>query len=208
VLGGGGIENLQFLGSASLGAGGTDGANRMIGNRANDTLRGEGGNDFLDGKGGNDNLQGGSGHDRIYGRFGNDDITGEEGNDMLYGNEGRDTIDGGDGIDRILGGQGSDLLTGGAGQDAFVYLAGDINFGSVDTITDYNSGEVINLSGVLNVTSDAQIDAFIDRSGNEVEIDFDGPNADNFTPTTFLVTQFYTGAVTIVVDGHSFNVTS
>ncbi len=66
-------------------------------------------------------------------------LTGGPGDDALTGNAGSNTIDGAAGNDTIDPGSGADTLTGGAGADTFA--VGTFLDGSVDTITDFRSGE-------------------------------------------------------------------
>ena len=114
---------------------GGDGADRILGNVKNNTLKGGRGNDFLSGR---------------------------DGRDELFGNAGDDTINGGQGNDRLNGNSGNDLLIGSSGADSFVFEG--LNLG-IDTISDFNNlteADKIELSaggfggglvaGVLNAT--------------------------------------------------------
>jgi len=68
---------------------------------------------------------------RIYGGFGNDSLTGSAGNDWIFG------------------GRGGDTLTGGAGTDTFYY--DDViqsTPAASDQITDFASGEKVDVSGI------------------------------------------------------------
>lgn len=69
---------------------GSEFADKIAGNNADNWFRGEAGDDVLDGQGGND---------VIWGGFGEDKLLGGKGNDMLAGGHGNDVIDGGLGID-------------------------------------------------------------------------------------------------------------
>jgi Ca2+-binding RTX toxin-like protein len=80
-----------------------------------------------------------------------DSIGGLDGNDTLSGLAGTDVIDGGAGSDRIIGGAGADTLTGGAGNDVFVFgSVADIGntAGTLETITDFAAGDLINLTAI------------------------------------------------------------
>jgi len=66
----------------------------------------------------------------------------------IYGGAAGDTISGGAGVDRIVGGRGADTLTGNGGNDTYVFAAGESNHGTFDTITDLNSGDVIEYGNV------------------------------------------------------------
>ena len=93
-------------------------------------------------------LTGGLGRDLIFGNAGNDTITGGGGTDLLVGGAGNDTVTGGTGDDVLVGGTGNDILTGGGGNNRFVFAeAGPAN---VDTITDYSTKDVIDLSPLLD----------------------------------------------------------
>ena len=90
---------------------------------------------------------------------------GGAGDDVIVGGDKDDTIKGGTGDDEIEGGKGADTLTGGAGADTFVYAgtaaeASDIsnfNSGTMDTITDFVSGEdTLDISGGLEGGSNYQ----------------------------------------------------
>ena len=75
-------------------------------------------------------------------------ITGNGGSNTLSGDAGNDILVGGAGTDRLIGGVGVDSLTGGTGNDTFVFAAGDsgTGVGSRDTITDFQTGDLIDLT--------------------------------------------------------------
>ncbi|MDB5469292.1 MAG: hypothetical protein JWR84_852, partial [Caulobacter sp.] len=87
------------------------------------------------------------------GATGNADANNLQGNDganRLDGGAGVDTINGNLGDDIIVGGLGNDLLRGGAGVGADVFVVAHA-FGGVletDTVYDYDSDDVIDLSGI------------------------------------------------------------
>jgi hypothetical protein len=142
---------------------GDNGNDRLKGNLGKDRLRGAKGGDWLSGGLRSDRLSGGKGKDRLFGGRGNDRLNGNEGNDILKGGRGRDYLDGangndilngGIGNDRLVGGVGDDLLTGGrrndvltggTGRDRFVYRG---VFEGRDRITDFEAGDVIDLSAL------------------------------------------------------------
>jgi serralysin len=65
----------------------------------------------------------------------------------LYGGWGPDTLSGGAGADTIQGSVGADILTGRGGNDTFKYrTANDSTAAASDNITDFRSGDIINLS--------------------------------------------------------------
>lgn len=107
----------------------------------------------------------------IYGGDGNDKLVvqglrgqvpaGEPGNsgaqlfggadkDRLVGAKSADALDGGTGSDRLSGGGGTDRLTGGAGDDRFIFskLSDSGRGAKADLITDFSSGDLIDLSGI------------------------------------------------------------
>jgi serralysin len=118
---------------------GSNYADKLTGNSADNTLRGLGGNDTIVAGNGIDTIDGGAGDDRI--EAGN-------GNDVLLGGAGADTLLGGNGDDVLNGGAGQDRLTGGSGADIFVF-AKDAVDGLIDTIVDFKSGvDKIDLSAL------------------------------------------------------------
>src|ERR1043165_5526971 len=77
------------------------------------------------------------------------------GSDTLEGLGGNDFISGGVGNDRIIGGTGNDTLSGGSGNDTFVFASGC----GQDRITDFASGDVVQISGYSSARSIAQVGA-------------------------------------------------
>jgi Ca2+-binding RTX toxin-like protein len=60
-----------------------------------------------------------------------------------------DHLTGGAGDDLLIGAGGADVLTGGAGNDVFKYRSvGESAAGAGDTITDFRSGDIIDLSKI------------------------------------------------------------
>ena len=79
----------------------------------------------------------------------------------VYGGHGADTVTGGAGDDWIFGGEGADLLTGGAGSDTFFY--DDIRQSTADardTITDFASADIVDLSRIDADPTSTADDAF------------------------------------------------
>lgn len=112
------LEHLVLTGTASLNGVGNDLSNRMTGN---------GGANTLNGLGGHDTLSGGSGDDRLIGGGGADSLVGGPGNDTLFGGIGRDT------------------LSGGTGADSFVFNSALSGATNVDTVSNFDSGDQIQL---------------------------------------------------------------
>ena len=71
------------------------------------------------------------------------------GGETLVGGAGGDTLLGSAANDTLIGGAGKDTLTGGGGADHFVFAAlGDSKVATPDTITDWVSGDLIDLSAI------------------------------------------------------------
>ena len=99
-----------------------------------------------------DTLTGGAGGDALNGGAGDDVLSGLGGADTLMGGAGADTLDGGGAADVLIGGAGADTLTGGSGADRFVYPSlADSAVGAADTITDFATGDRIDLSAISAV---------------------------------------------------------
>lgn len=66
----------------------------------------------------------------------------------LFGNSGNNVLNGGSGNDILIGGLGVDTLTGGKGSDVFQFQLGDsgVGAGLRDVVTDFRSGDLIDLS--------------------------------------------------------------
>jgi Ca2+-binding RTX toxin-like protein len=117
-------------------------------------------------------------------------------------------IEGGAGNDTIIGGTGDDTLRGESGNDIFAYTAR--GFGN-DVITDFETGDRIDLSS-LNIEDFATLfQFFLRQSGPDTVISFDfassretitlrGINALSLTPSNFILN---TSAVPIAVAGSS-----
>ncbi|HEX8127450.1 MAG TPA: M10 family metallopeptidase C-terminal domain-containing protein [Allosphingosinicella sp.] len=76
-------------------------------------------------------------------------VFGGAGDDEIIGGAGADIIKGGGGGDRLFGNGGADTLTGGSGNDIFVYYSANYSSpASSDTITDFHTGDKIDLSGI------------------------------------------------------------
>ncbi|ASF44602.1 hypothetical protein [Methylovulum psychrotolerans] len=99
-------------------------------------------------------VNGTSADDTLSGGFGNDSLNGGDGNDTLKGLDGHDALNGGAGNDILIGGFGKDTLIGGVGNDVFQFNSlsdvGNIEGydGLSDKITDFTSGDKIDLSGI------------------------------------------------------------
>ena len=130
----------------------------------------------------------------------------------LVGTAGHDVLAGTAGNDVFVAGAGSDTLSGGAGSDTFVFRSSDA--GSVDTITDFDSGaggDMIALGALLAGYSQANAADYIgmrEVGGNTiVSIDRDGTGAAH-SMEDLLVLQGVTGldlsALLPHVDAHPY----
>ncbi|EKO3401227.1 cadherin-like domain-containing protein, partial [Vibrio fluvialis] len=120
-------------------------------------------------------------------RGGDDILNGGDGNDILYGQGGDDTLNGGAGNDILIGGYGNDILTGGDGDDLFVFggegaaKAEDQFKTHMDVITDFHSGDKIDLSQMLDETSYSSMEDLLSHievkvDGTELELKIEGNN--------------------------------
>ncbi|MBD3879563.1 MAG: hypothetical protein SR1Q5_07765 [Quinella sp. 1Q5] len=73
-------------------------------------------------------------------------IIGADGDNIIDGGAGADKLYGGSGNNTLIGGKGNDTLEGGTGSNVFVYENG----GGNDVITNYKSGDVIQVSGTVS----------------------------------------------------------
>ena len=92
---------------------GSDDADKVKGDDADNNIHSRGGDDEVNGMGGNDEIHGGKGADTL---------KGGDGDDTIHGNDGDDTIHGNDGDDVIAGDKGDDTIDGGAGMDTAKYV--------------------------------------------------------------------------------------
>ena len=132
-------------------------SNGIATGEGNDTLLGienvttADGNDTLIGDGVANILDAGSGDDTVLGGAGNDTLRGGWGSDVLSGGTGNDTL---------FGGGWSDTLSGGSGNDTFAFEA--IWEPDGDVITDFQSGDVIDLSAIdADINNLLADDAFV-----------------------------------------------
>ncbi|UPK37904.1 hypothetical protein IVB18_11715 [Bradyrhizobium sp. 186] len=94
--------------------------------------------------------------------------------DLILGDANANTLEGRDGNDRLDGRAGADTLTGGNGADTFVYANGD----GADTITDFDrtQGDTIDLTGMSNIFTFADVQSKATVSGGNTIIDFGSGN--------------------------------
>jgi Ca2+-binding RTX toxin-like protein len=84
----------------------------------------------------------------------------------LTGNSGNNVLNGLDGADTLTGGLGKDTLTGGLGNDTFDF---DVILDSRarpnhDIITDFNNGDIIDLSDIAGLTGVAGLGGIVANS--------------------------------------------
>ena len=153
VWGGYTIANGVVIENASGGSG----DDVLLGNSAANVLSGNAGNDTLVGRGGNDTLSGGAGSDTVSYVSSGAGVTINlksgsargDGSDTLIsvenavGSAFNDTITGSDSANVLNGGGGNDTLSGGKGVDTYVFTDA-----GTDTISGYETGEDIDLSGL------------------------------------------------------------
>jgi Ca2+-binding RTX toxin-like protein len=83
------------------------------------------------------------------------------GGDTLMGGSGNDHLIGGAGADHLIAGSGQDTMTGGGGQDSFVFSAlADSKVAAPDLITDWTTGDKIDLSAIDADTTHSGLQLF------------------------------------------------
>ncbi len=132
---------------------GTEGADKVTADNADNVIHGLGGDDQLHGYGGNDRIFGGAGNDHLYGGGNDDRLDGGLGDDVLIGGRGNDVFifRAGFGADRIIdfeGGPGTaDVLRfEGLFADATAFRAAAQQVGPDTVIT--SGADVLTLAGV------------------------------------------------------------
>jgi Ca2+-binding RTX toxin-like protein len=119
-----------------------------------------------------------------------ENLIGGSGDDIFFGDIGANSLSGGAGNDTLSGGAGADRLSGGLGADRFSYAADAI--GLADVITDFATGDVLDLSQLLSALGGVPANAssfvsMVENGGNvEVRLDLNGAAAGD--SNTLLVT--------------------
>ena len=134
---------------------GGEGDDHITGSNLSDKLYGDGGDDTLVGgdefvSGETDHFYGGDGNDVI--RANNSTVQTQGDGDVVFGGNGDDDLLGGELSDTLIGGSGADNLAGGGGDDVFRFDGtGESITSSKDVITDFGSGDLIDLR-TMNVS--------------------------------------------------------
>jgi Ca2+-binding RTX toxin-like protein len=177
IAGGAGADELFGEGGTDSIDGG-DGNDRLVGGAGADTLVGGAGTDTAyyddatsgvtvnlanvaantgdaagDTYSGIEHFAGSAFNDTMIGNEANNLLSGWTGDDNLNGGGGKDQMFGGDGVDTLNGGAGADTLTGGTGADIFVFSAASdsgVGYSNADLITDFTSGDKIDLSAIVS----------------------------------------------------------
>ena len=112
----------------------------------------------------------GSGNDSVIGGTLADLVDGGTGQDLLEGGAGDDTLVGGNAADTLIGGLGDDVMTGGNGKDVFAFtLANDEGDDRIVDFTSGKGGDVLQISGLLDVNGDGKRDiSDLDAGGHSV----------------------------------------
>lgn len=109
----------------------------------------------------------------LLGSIFDDSLRGDAGGNWLVGNGGNDSLYGRDGDDTLVGGAGNDYLIGDSGNDTFVFNRGDGNDVIYDFAAGNGSGDVLQLSKTLGVSSYAEVQQHAQQIGNDTFITFD-----------------------------------
>jgi Ca2+-binding RTX toxin-like protein len=181
VYGGAGndiVYGTRFSYAVASGGAGDDTIYVYGGNQAH----GDAGNDTIlvmeSSTGSGAHVTGGAGNDRITGNPRADWLEGNDGVDVLHGAGGDDLLEGGADADVVSGDTGNDTLTGGAGNDTFRFGAAD----GQDTITDFASGDIVEVDGYGSAQSITQV-------GNDVVVVFSATDQITFQNTNVATVQ-------------------
>ena len=192
VWGGYTIANGVVIENATGGSGndillGNSAANVLTGNAGDDTLMGREGKDTLNGGAGSDTASYANSTRAVNVNLANGNASGGDGSDTLIsienalGSDFNDSLTGSSAANSLNGGGGNDRLTGGGGIDTYVFTDA-----GTDTITDYASGEDIDLSGLDVTIDDVTIltdRIVVDLGANDLAIQF---NTRGFSTTDLI----------------------
>lgn len=131
----------------------------------------------------------------VYAGGGADTILGGAQAALLHGEAGNDVITGGAGNDTLNGDAGADTMTGGAGSDVFMF--DDVDLSSIDTITDFVSGNDVIL---LNSDTFTLLASLGTLSSNEFRSAAGATTAT--TSTEYLIYNTTNGALYYDADGN------
>ncbi|MGH6858820.1 MAG: calcium-binding protein [Phyllobacterium sp.] len=164
------------------------------------------GSNFADtvlGNGADNRLNGNEGNDILNGRGGDDDLKGAEGDDILQGGDGDDHLTGGIGIDRFDGGAGTDTVEFDSHMDApegvTVDLSAETAFGG-----EAGTGEII--SNIENITATIFDDVLTgDGKDNVFEV---GGGADRIDTGDGTDTVIFSGSGSVFATGLIISLTT
>lgn len=228
ILSGGKGNDTLFGGDGDDLLDGNSGDDTLVDGAGNDTVFGSSGNDLVIAGEGDDMYNGGSGFDTLDFSgatgsmtidvskksaigMGNDTFTGFEliigsdFDDTCKGSSGADNLDGGAGDDLLRGLGGADTLTGGDGNDTFQWFAKDVVVGTkhqgVDTITDFSTGDRLDLSDLLKKFKSGDLTDHIQvtesKAGSTVSVDVGG----TFYDVVTLAGVYDTSAADLLASG-------
>lgn len=182
-------------------------ANALSGGLGDDVLEGGGGDDLLDGGAGVDTARYSGAANGVTVNLSTNSATGVDiGTDKLVsienvvGSDQGDIIIGNNNVNRIDGGKGDDTLTGGDSGDTFIIRSD----GGNDTITDFNSLDVLDFSNVAGVTNFAEAQAKLAFNPAGVFYDFGGGNSLLFSQFPGFLTEanFAFAPTDLFIDGN------
>jgi len=128
---------------------------------------------------------------------GKDTIRTGNGNDHVDGGGGNDIIATGKGDDTLVGGTGKDKLSGGGGNDTFVFDTTPDSASNVDTITDFKTGDSIELSRAIF--------AALAAGSLNTEDFVNKPGATASDPTDYILYDAKSGVLYYDADGSGAN---
>ena len=137
-------------------------------------------------------------------------ITGTSEGDVIVGFGGDDTLQGLAGNDTLVGGAGNDIYEGDAGIDKYVTSSYDLNTDpGQDIITNYELGEIVDLTAIVSITGADDINDFVRYSDTDgaiqVDVDATGTDAGWVTVAQTQAPAVSPLTVAVLVDGTSTN---
>ena len=201
-------DDIIYAGQTGDNIFGDNGDDEIFGGKGDDVIYGGDGSDIIDGNIGDDLIFGGDGDDIIYagsddyeqskfsGRYYKNSIHGDLGNDYLIGSSANDLISDGNGEDVIYGGNGNDKIIVGEGNNSIFFNKGDgedlIEISQGESVLEVNNiGENIIRFVEFNFTSNSQKSIQIQRSQNDLIINFFDENNNILDDKIFIENQYY-----------------